>query len=156
MRKAILLAAALALVIAGISTAGEKGKCPYETQECLNRMAEHLMNKGFIGVDGEWDDAAGGIRITEFMAGTKAPEAGVRLGDVLVEVNGIRLTEKPDYAAEISRWKPGEKAAIVVLRDGVEQKIKVTLVAAPADIIAAEVGRHMIEAHSKASDSAVR
>lgn len=156
MRKAILLVAAAALMVGGIALAGEKSKCPFSTQECLNKMAEHLMNKGFIGVDGKWDDAAGGLRITEFIPGSKAADAGIRTGDVLVEVNGIRLTDEKGYAAEIAKWKPGQQAEIVVLRDGVKHKMKVTLVAAPADIIAAEVGRHMIEAHSKAADSTAR
>jgi C-terminal processing protease CtpA/Prc len=156
MRKAILLVAATALMIGGVALAGEKGKCPFHTQQCLNKMAEDLMNKGFIGIDGKWDDAAGGLRVTEFIPGSKAADAGIRPGDVFVEVNGIRLTDEKGYAAEIAKWKPGQQAEIAVLRDGAKHKMTVTLVAAPADIIAAQVGRHMIEAHSKAADSAAR
>jgi len=156
MRKAILLAAAASLAIGALSLAGEKAKCPLTAQECLNKMAEHLMNKGFIGVDGKWDESAGGLRITSFMPGTKAPDAGVRVGDVLIEVNGIRATDREPYEREIFGWKPGEEIAIAVLRDGIRHEMKVELTAAPADVIAAEVGRHMIEAHSRPAGSAAQ
>jgi C-terminal processing protease CtpA/Prc len=147
MRKAILVVAVAVLVMAGVARAGEKGKCPYDTQVCLDQMVENLSGAGMIGLDGEWEEELGGYRIEKFAEGTTAENAGVRVGDLLIKVNGISMTDKEAYLADAKKRKPDQRATITVLRDGAERTMTVTLIRLTTNAIAHEIGLHLFNDH---------
>jgi ketosteroid isomerase-like protein len=121
------------------------GRCPHGTQQCLNEQARKLKGRGVIGVDGRWDE--NGYRIASFAEGTTARSAGVRPGDLLVEVNGIPLSNQEAYAADAVNRLPGREVTITVLRDGAKQTMTVTLMHLTEKMMAEEIGQHLLAYH---------
>ena len=75
MKKAsmiIALAACLALALPAL--AGEGHGCTASTQDCLNMMATHMKNKGWLGVELE-KDGSGLLAVTRVVPGSPAEEA---------------------------------------------------------------------------------
>jgi ketosteroid isomerase-like protein len=127
--------------------ASKPGKCGHSSEHCLNWMAKSLKGRGMIGLDGEWVESLGGYRVDAFAEGTHAEAAGAQRGDLLIKVNGIRLSDQPAYAEDAAKRRPGQEATITVLRDGAEHTMTVTLIPLTEKAIAEEIGRHMLEAH---------
>ncbi len=67
---------------------------------------------------------SGGALVTEVEEDSPAEEAGLRAGDVIVEVNGERIDDAEDLIDEISRMEKGETAKIKVIRDGKEKVLE--------------------------------
>jgi ketosteroid isomerase-like protein len=111
----------------------------------LEEMAGALRKRAFVGLDGEWDDSVGGYRVSAFAEGTTAEDAGVRVGDVLIEINGIPLTDREASRADAANRLPGREAEITVLREGSELRMTVTLMAATEKLVAEEIGRFLLE-----------
>jgi ketosteroid isomerase-like protein len=112
-----------------------------EAKHTLQAMADDLRKRGMIGLDGDWDDSAGGYRVESFVAGTNAEAAGVLLGDVLTKINGIPLADREGAEADAANRVPGGEVSITVLRDGAERTMHVTLVSVPEKVMAEEIGR---------------
>lgn len=62
-----------------------------------------------------------------------ADKAGLKAGDIIVKINDTAVDHLNSLSAIINRHKVGDKVALSVLRDGKQQKIDVTLGAAPTD-----------------------
>lgn len=144
--KKMLATWVVLVLLAGIPVlAGGGHDCKAGTQDCLNRMAQNLGNKGLIGVDGEWDELAGGFRVESYIRGMHAEHAGVRIGDVLLAVNGIPLGDEESTRADSASRNPGSDVSITVLRDGKKMMMSVTLSAMTEEQVARYVGSHMLE-----------
>src|SRR5262245_37204375 len=74
-----------------------------------------------------------GVLVSDVMKGGPAENAGLRAGDVVVELNGTRIREVPDLQRRVAGVAPGERVRVVVLRDGVRQPVTVTIAEMPAD-----------------------
>ncbi len=70
---------------------------------------------------------ANGVLVLEVAADSPAAQAGLRVGDRIVAVEGERLTADTDLAALIARYRPGDTVTLTVLREGREQAIQVRL-----------------------------
>jgi putative serine protease PepD len=68
-----------------------------------------------------------GARIDEVNAGTPAEEAGLKAGDVIVAVEGERVTDGIALIVAIRAHQPGETLEFTVERSGDEQSFEVTL-----------------------------
>lgn len=68
-----------------------------------------------------------GARIDAVNAGTPAEEAGLRKDDVIVAVDGQRVTDGIALIVSIRTHQPGETLEFTVVRDGEERAVKVTL-----------------------------
>lgn len=58
--------------------------------------------------------------------GLAAETAGLKVGDVLNELNGVALKTQDDWVREYSKLKIGEKYPLTILRDG--KPLKITLI----------------------------
>lgn len=67
------------------------------------------------------EEAQVGAIILEVMAGTPAANAGLKKGDVIVEMDGKKITSMEDLIAEIRNRKVGDKVKITYFR-GKEKK----------------------------------
>lgn len=144
--KKILATLAVLVLLAGIpALAGESHKCKTGTQDCLNKMAADMKSKGFIGVDGEWDEKAGGFRVMSYIEGTHAEHAGVEINDLLVAINGIALSNEEKTKADHGNRSPGSEVSLTVLRDGKKKKMKLTLTALTDEQMVRYVGGHMLD-----------
>ena len=61
-----------------------------------------------------------------------AAEAGLRRGDVVVAFRGRPIASDSDLRTQLSRFKPGDRAALEIVRDGRRQEVTLTLSEPPA------------------------
>ena len=69
---------------------------------------------------------AGGTIVTRVMPGTPAADAGIKPGDILVQVGGKDI-ETDTLAKVVAEHKPGEVVELKLIRDGERTTAKVTL-----------------------------
>jgi Do/DeqQ family serine protease len=74
-----------------------------------------------------------GVLVADVMKGGPADAAGLRAGDVVVEVNGVRVREVPDLQRRVAGLAPGERVRVVVVRDGVRHPATVTIGEMPSE-----------------------
>ncbi|MEO5627865.1 MAG: trypsin-like peptidase domain-containing protein [Candidatus Saccharimonadales bacterium] len=65
------------------------------------------------------------------LAGSPADIAGIKPGDIITKVNDKPINETNNLSIVLGRFTVGETVVLTVIRDGKEQKISVTLAAAP-------------------------
>jgi S1-C subfamily serine protease len=83
---------------------------------------------GFLGVElGNRTDGGQGAVVAVVVAGSPAESAGVREGDVVVEVDGQPIHGGEALRGVIRDHSPGDQITIVVVRDGSEQTLTATL-----------------------------
>ena len=68
-----------------------------------------------------------GVFITGVPAGGAAAAAGLKVGDVVLKVNGVTVTSGPEMQEQVTRYKPGDKVTLTYLRDGKENIANLTL-----------------------------
>jgi Do/DeqQ family serine protease len=74
-----------------------------------------------------------GVLVADVMKGGPAEAAGLRPGDVVVELNGTRIREVPDLQRRVAGVAPGETVRVVVVRDGARQPVRVRMGEMPAE-----------------------
>jgi hypothetical protein len=73
----------------------------------------------YFGVVPEFGDRpSDGVRITGVRAGSPAEKAGLRGGDVLVELGGVALRTLDDLTFALRAHRPGDEVAVRFVRDG--------------------------------------
>lgn len=65
------------------------------------------------------------------LQGSPAEKAGLKKGDIITKINNISLDKNNGLAATLGRFSVGEGVNLMVIRDGKEQTVLVTLEAAP-------------------------
>jgi serine protease Do len=73
------------------------------------------------------DSTASGAVVTEVEADSPGAKAGLKIGDVITQVDGKTVSDAGDLQVVISEKKPGTKTTLAVLRDGKTLNIPVTL-----------------------------
>jgi serine protease Do len=76
---------------------------------------------------------AGGILISEIQPDSPASAAGLKRGDVIIKLDDATLEDVSDLRNRIALISPDSKAMLVVIRDGREKKIQVTIGEQPSD-----------------------
>lgn len=61
------------------------------------------------------------------IAGSAADKAGIRIGDIILNINGEEVNPDQNLAYLISKYKPNDKIDLKISRDGEEMNISVTL-----------------------------
>ena len=74
------------------------------------------------------DDEIKGMRISGTSPGSPAAAAGLKEGDVLVQINDDKITSVYDLTDVLQRGKPGQKVKIAFMRDGKRVETETTLV----------------------------
>ena len=67
-----------------------------------------------------------GVYINEVSKSSAAEKAGIKAGDVLVAIDSVKITGTSSVQEVVSRFSPGDTAAVTVLRDGKELDLEVT------------------------------
>ncbi len=68
-----------------------------------------------------------GAYVGNVMEGSSAEKAGVKRGDVIVNVNGIKVNTASELQEQIGRYRPGDTIFIEVLRDNTTKRLQVAL-----------------------------
>ena len=67
-----------------------------------------------------------GVYIVEVSKSGAADKAGVQKGDVLIAIDSTKITTSSSVQEAVSRFSPGDKAVLTVIRDGKEKQLEVT------------------------------
>ncbi len=146
MKKLVWCLAALLLVTwSGVVVAGGSGKCSQDAQSCLNYFAAK-KDKGWSGIETEKTDA-GQLVVKKIAPGGPAVASGIQEGDVMLAINGAKLTDEEAVKKAKGEWKAGQTVKYTVVRLGAEKELSVTLGTMPEELFAAMVGRHMTSDH---------
>jgi putative serine protease PepD len=109
------------------------------------RIAQQIITQGFsthaiIGVRLDPGYAGEGAKIVTSAAGNPgvtaggpAQRAGLRSGDVIVAVDGVRITSADELIVAIRRHVPGQRLTVTYLRDSARHTAVVTLGSATSD-----------------------
>ncbi len=65
-----------------------------------------------------------GVQIVEVREGLPADEAGLKAGDVIVEIDGERLTDRGVLSEIVKKSEPGDRIRVVVLRENDEGDVE--------------------------------
>jgi S1-C subfamily serine protease len=68
-----------------------------------------------------------GLRLSGVRPGSPAEQGGLKTGDVIVELDGVAVTDLYTYSNALYSHQPGQKIAIVVLRGSERIRTEVTL-----------------------------
>ncbi|MBQ2172647.1 MAG: Do family serine endopeptidase [Bacteroidales bacterium] len=111
----------------------------------VKRVAQDLMDFGsvkravlgirMINVDKKFADemklsSVTGVYINEVLKGSAAEKAGLKENDVIVAIDGQKVTDGSSVQAKVSGYHPGDKATITYIRDGKTQEAQVVFQAA--------------------------
>ena len=131
------------------SFAGSGGKCTADTQTCLNGFGKY-HEKGWLGVT--FEPAEKGDQVVKAVTpGSPAEKAGFKAGDVMVTLNGAKVSDKEAMKKAKGEWKVGSQVTYTVLRDKAEVTLTAALAPMPEEVFAAMIGKHMIENHMSPS-----
>jgi len=154
-RRDLIVMGALLLAAVSISFAGgkDKYKCTHATQDCLNSMSADAKKAGWIGVELDHTEA-GEMVVKRVIPGSPAEAAGLKIGDAFISLNTLKYGEQSaeNKAAWMALNVPGKEVTLTIKRGGYEKKIAVTLGTRPAEVIAQQIGMHMLD---HAQDTAI-
>ncbi|MDD2889194.1 MAG: PDZ domain-containing protein [bacterium] len=96
-----------------------------------------IEGKGFLGVGFLAFDKDGnkGLEIKTIAQNSPAEQAGLQVGDIIVEVNEKTITEEKDLTKFIIETEPGQKLTFTILRENKKQKITTVLSELPDSLV---------------------
>jgi serine protease Do len=109
---------------------------------------EHRVSRGSIGImfNAQENPAiarvygtGSGITISDITAGSPAEQAGLKVGDTIVSIDGKNVKNGDELVADIASRKPGTKVGIGYVRNGKKQDTSIT-VADRAKLFASRLG----------------
>lgn len=74
-----------------------------------------------------------GLFISSVQEGSAAADAGLKEGDLIIEVDGTRVSSSTEINELRDKKKPGDKMTFKILRDGSTQEVEITLKESPAE-----------------------
>ncbi len=78
-------------------------------------------------------DSPHGALVAQVNDGTPAAAAGLKVGDVIVSLDGTKIDTSRDLSRDVANLDPGKSGKLGVWRDGAEIDLTVTLASLPAD-----------------------
>ena len=129
----------------------EKKHCSYKVEDCVQTMKEEFSQRGWVGINMEPDEDAGGVVLTWVSPNSPAEEAGLKKGDLLTSLNGVPYDEANEekLKQEYKAFRPGRTVTFGIERDGKGQDITVTLEPMPEEILAKWIGEHVLHYHGE-------
>ena len=104
-------------------------------------IADGTVRRGMLGVtvQGLTSDLAAslglstvkGALVSAVSEGSPAERAGIRRGDVILEIGGQAVADSNSLRNQVSRLKPGTRAELKVLREGRQRQVGVELAELP-------------------------
>ncbi len=109
-----------------------------ELRPTIDRLRAQVTGEtpvaGFLGVQLEPRlDGGSGALVAEVVTDSGADAAGIRVGDVVVAVDGVEITGQAGLVAIIRDLEPGDEVEIELVRDGEARTVTAVLGVRPAD-----------------------
>ena len=83
--------------------------------------------RAYVGAIPDFSAEVKGVKFSGTIDGSPAATAGIREGDVVVELAGRRVTNIYEYMNVLEPLKAGQTVKVVVQRDGRDQELSITL-----------------------------
>jgi serine protease Do len=110
-------------------------------------IAKGTVTRGYLGVAAQQispqmaqamglptvDPTNDGALIAAVSNDSPAARAGLKPGDIITAVNGVKITDPSDLAAEIANIDPAHDAKITYMEDGKSHDLSVTVTTMPTD-----------------------
>ena len=98
-------------------------------QRAMLGIQFRVVDQDFLDEEGKelGIDELGGAYVASVVEGGSASEAGIRKGDVIVSVDGVKITDPSTLQLEIARHRPNDTVKLSVKRDGKVKQFDVTL-----------------------------
>lgn len=103
---------------------GEKIKRPVLGVQLLDLDETYALFYSDIRVN---DDVKSGAVIQSVLSNTTASEAGLKKGDIILQVGQNKIKNKAELRYELYKYAVGDKIKIIYYRDGKTKEIEVTL-----------------------------
>ncbi len=97
-----------------------------QTAKKTEDQATPEKDLGWMGLMVE-EKPKGQVQVANVFPGGPGAFAGLRQGDVVLQVAGVKVTSEAELAKQIEQLKPGQEAVIVVKRNKQEQSLKVVV-----------------------------
>ncbi len=75
-----------------------------------------------------------GALVSQVYVGSPAEKSGLKIGDIVMEVDGVKIKNSQDLVREVLKKKVGQKINFIVLREGKRIEISVTTAQMPEKI----------------------
>nr|MCU0395548.1 PDZ domain-containing protein [Chitinophagaceae bacterium] len=97
------------------------------------------VQRAYLGIEYMRDDASDeefrkagiaqgeGVYVLNVPEGGAAAEAGIKKGDYITAINGVKVTAGSEMVEQVANYKPGDKVVITYKRGGVSKTATVTL-----------------------------
>ena len=98
-------------------------------QRALLGIQFRVVDQDFLDTEGKelGIKELGGAYVASVVEGGAASEAGIRKGDVIMAVDGVKITEPSTLQEQIAKRRPNDTVKLSVKRDGEVKQITVTL-----------------------------
>lgn len=99
-------------------------------------VSDEPIETAFLGVRGDDVNTEGqaGGRITAVIPDSPASEAGIQIEDVVIGLEGIPIFGWRDLVAQVRSHQPGDTVEVLILREGEEMTIDITLGVSTEDV----------------------
>lgn len=98
-----------------------------DVKAVLAEMQAGRLRRPYLGIMPADRDGAEGAEVVRVTPGSPAARAGLRLGDVILSMNGSPIRRAADVSSILRRAKPGDRMVIEVVRDAQRVRLNVTL-----------------------------
>lgn len=97
--------------------------------DIANRLVNgESLQSGFLGVNVQNPTSGeAGALITSVEPGSPAADGGIEIGDLIISVEGSRITDTSELVARVTLGQPGEPTAVELLRSGELVELEVVL-----------------------------
>ena len=96
-------------------------------QRALLGIQFRVVDQDFLDAEDLGIKDLGGAYVASVIEGGAASEAGIRKGDVILAIDGVKITEPSTLQEQIARHRPNDTVKLSVKRDGDVKQIEVTL-----------------------------
>ncbi|MGC8852797.1 MAG: DegQ family serine endoprotease [Hydrogenobacter sp.] len=111
-------------------------------------IAKGKVTRGWLGVviqevTPDMAEAVGvkeGVIIAQVMPSSPAEKAGLKVGDIVIAIDGEKVSSVRDLQLRVMRTPPGKEITLTVIRNGKEQNIKVKVEAMPEETKISQAG----------------
>jgi hypothetical protein len=106
-------------------TVEDPGK-PGQLENPETRGADSLSSRGYLGaVVDDRKDRGRGVRVQRLIPGGPAEKAGLKAGDLITGLGGIRVRQMSDFASIAEQTNPGESLTFEIIRGESREKLDV-------------------------------
>lgn len=113
-------------ILAIIERADDEGKLTFTETKNENQDRQAASFKVTLGVMPDYVYGEKGMRIDSVIEGRPGSEAGMKGGDVIIQIGDIEVGDIYDYMEGLGKFEKGQSTTVKIKRDGEEMEMKVT------------------------------